>query len=97
MERIELNRLTAGSVFKVGYFSVLGFALPLAVLAGLLAMGGADTVSFNGRYVHGVGGLVAGIALGLILPAILAAFMVLGSLVVRLLRSRGPRLDLRGG
>lgn len=97
MERIELNRLTARSVFKVGYFSVLGFALPLALVAGLLALGGADTVSFNGGYVHGVGGLVAGILIGLILPVIFAAFMVLGSLVVRLSRSRGPRLDLRGG
>ena len=96
MERIEFNRLTARSVFKVGYFSVLGLALPLALVAGLLALGGADTVSFNG-YVHGIGGLVAGVVLGLLLPAIFAAFMVLGSLVVRLSRSRGPRLDLRRG
>lgn len=82
-DRIEFRRLKARSIFKIGYLALLGFVLPLSVLFGLLALAGADTVSLNGRYVHGIGGLLAGIGLGLVLPAILAAFMVVGSLVVR--------------
>ena len=83
MDRIEFRRLKAGSIFKIGYLALLGFVMPLCILFGLLALAGADTVSLNGRYVHGIGGLIAGVGLGLVLPAILAAFMVVGSLVVR--------------
>jgi hypothetical protein len=93
MDRIEFRRLRAGSVFRIGYLALLGFVLPLGILFGLLALGGADTVSFNGRYVHGIGGLVGGIVLGLALPAIFAGFMVVGSLVVRALGRLVPRRD----
>lgn len=83
MESVEFTRLRAGSIFKIGYLAMLGVVLPLTIIAGLMALGGADTVSLNERNVHGVGGLITAVVLGLILPAIFAGIMVLGSFVVR--------------
>ncbi|HYE28054.1 MAG TPA: hypothetical protein VEA61_07455 [Allosphingosinicella sp.] len=91
MERIEFRRLKSGSIFRIGYLALLGFVMPLCLLFGLLALAGADTVTLNGRYVHGFGGLAAALALGLGLPAILAGFMVVGSLVVRAVGRLAPK------
>ena len=96
MDRIAISQLTAGSVFKVGYFCLLGIFLPFFILCGLLAMAGSDVVSVNGRYVHGVEGLVAAVVMAFIFPAIFAGFMVLGALVMRLFARLLPGLSLRG-
>lgn len=95
MDRIEFGQLTAGSLFKIGYFSLLGFVLPFAVVCGLLAMGGADTVQFNGRYIHGTGALPAAIGLGIVLPAIFAGLLTLGGLIMRIFKRLLPGLALR--
>ena len=97
MERIRLGQLSAGSIFKIGFFCLLGILLPLFVVAGLLALGGSDTVSVNGRYVHGASGLFAAIAMGFLFPAFLACLMTIGGLVARLFGNRLPGLTLRGG
>jgi hypothetical protein len=96
MERIELSQLSAGSIFKIGFFCLLGILLPLCVLFGLLALGGANTVSVNGRFVHGAGGLFAAIVMGFLFPAVLAGLMTLGGLVARLFGRMLPGLRLRG-
>ena len=97
MDRIAITQLTAGSVFKVGYFCLLGILLPFFILCGLLAMGGSDVVQVNGRYVHGIEGLIAAIVMAFIFPAIIAGFMTLGALVMRLFARLLPGLSLRGG
>ena len=96
MDRLRIGQLTAGSLFKIGYFCLLGICLPFGILTGLMAMGGTDAVQINGRYVHGVEGLIAGIAIGVIFPAIAAGFMVLGGLVMRMFSKILPGLTLRG-
>ena len=95
MERIAFSRLTAGSLFKIGYLALFGFMLPLFLLFGILALMGMDTVTVNGRYVHGVGGLVAAVVMAFLFPAFLAAFMALGGMLVRMLWGPGPSLELR--
>ena len=97
MDKIQLSELSAGSIFKIGFFCLLGILLPFFVLCGLLALSGSNTVTVNGRYVHGVGGLVAAIAMGFLFPAFLAGLMTLGGLVARLFGGRLPDLTLRGG
>jgi len=97
VERIQLSQLSAGSIFKIGFFCLLGILLPLFILAGLLALGGSDTVTVNGRYVHGPGGLLAAIVMGVLFPTLLAGLMTLGGLVARLFGSKLPGLTLRGG
>lgn len=95
MERIQLNQLSAGAIFKIGYFCLLGVLLPFFILCGLLALAGSDTVSVNGRYLHGVGGLVAAIVMGFVFPAVAAGLMTLGGLVARLFGRALPGLRLR--
>lgn len=97
MDEVRLNRLTMGSVFKIGYFGSIGLILPLCLIFGLLALGGADTVTVNERYVHGIGGLVAAIVMGLLFPLFFAVLLALGSLPLRLMRDWVPKLKLRGG
>ena len=97
MDRIGLAQLSAGSVFKIGYVCLLAIVLPFATLCGVLAIGGADTISVNGRYVHGPGALVAAIVIAFIFPALTAGLMALGSLIARLFGGMLPSLRLRGG
>ena len=97
MDRIRLDQLSASAIFKIGFFCLLGILLPFFILCGVLAMGGSNTVMVNGRYVHGVGGLVASIVLGFLIPAVLAGLMTLGGLVARLFGRMLPGVRLRGG
>jgi hypothetical protein len=96
MERIALSQLTAGSLFKIGYFSLLAVTLPLFTLFGIAAMTGANTVQLNGVYQHGVGGLVAALVMALIFPAIPAVAMMLGGWILGRFGGRWPSLELRG-
>jgi|GEM_PF-3400822 len=96
MERIRLSQLSAGSIFKIGFFCLLGILLPLCLIFGLLALGGSNTVSVNGRFVHGPAGLVAAIVMGFLFPAVLAGLMTLGGLIARLFGGLLPSLRLRG-
>lgn len=97
MDRIRLNQLSAAAIFKIGFFCLLAVLLPFMILCGLLAMGGSNTVMVNGRYVHGVGGLIASLVLGVVMPAVLAGLMTLGGLIARLFGGMLPGLRLRGG
>jgi len=97
MESFRFDRLTAGTIFKIGFFALLGFFLPLFALAGVFAMLGSDVVQVNGRYVHGVSGLVAAIVMAFLFPVILAGAMTLGGLLARLFSGMLPALTLRGG
>ena len=97
MDRIRLNQLSAGAIFKIGFFCLFAILMPIFILCGVLAMGGSDTVSVNGRYVHGIGALIAAIVMGFVFPAVLAGLMTLGGLLARLFGGMLPSLRLRGG
>jgi hypothetical protein len=96
MDRIGLGQLSASAIFKIGFVCLFAILMPFFILCGLLAMGGSDTVSVNGRNVHGVAGLGAAIAMGFIFPALLAGAMTLGGLIARLFGRLLPSLRLRG-
>jgi hypothetical protein len=97
MDRIALSQLTAGSLFKAGYLSLLAVTLPLFTLFGIAAMTGANTVQLNGVYQHGLGALVAALVMALIFPAIPAVAMMLGGWILGRFGRRGPSLQLQGG
>jgi hypothetical protein len=78
---LMIRRLSAGTIYKL--FAV-GFALsvaPFGLLMGVLALLGSDTVTWNGAYVHGLGGLLAGALIGALLSAVLTGLLGTASFV----------------
>jgi hypothetical protein len=95
MDRIALSQLTAGSLFKIGYPTLVVGMFPLFTLFGILALFGGNTVQLNGVYQYGLTGLVTAWVLGLIFPAFLALFMLLGGWILRRLGLASLGLELR--
>lgn len=70
----------------------LGMA-PFLLLAGILAVFGANTVTSGGQNVHGVGALVVCAVLGLIFPAAFAGVQKLGYIFLGLLRRKRSEIE----
>jgi hypothetical protein len=96
MDRIAFGQLTSGALFKLGYLALAVGMLPLFTLFGIIALSGGNTVQLNGVYQHGLSGLVTAWVMGLIFPAVLALFMLLGGWVLRRLGLASMGLKLRG-
>lgn len=64
---------------------VLGLA-PFFLIMGIAAIFGANTVTANGQYAHGVGGLVVAIILNVVFAALLAGLQKFGFLILDLIR-----------
>ncbi len=77
LRAITFGQLHSGTIFKVGFLSNLFFWGLLTLLCGVLALFGYDVVKWNNTYVHGAGGLVAALVIGL-------AFTIVGSIILML-------------
>ncbi len=72
---IEIQRLSAGSIYKLLFIGSTVTCVPLGLVFGVLAYFGADTVTWNGEPLTGFLGLVAGPLMGLFLVAWVVAFI----------------------
>ena len=79
MERLEIKRLSFGTLFKLLFIGMLIPLFLFGFLCGIAALFGANTVTINDVNVYGIQGLLAGMAIGLLLPAV---FAMLFSLVL---------------
>jgi len=79
---ITVQRLLAGTVFKLVGIGLACSVIPLSLLTGLLAMGGASTLMVNRQIVTGMPALVlsplAGALMVLVLTLLLGSCMALG-------------------
>lgn len=55
---ITVKRLRSGTIFKLLLIGNLVFFLPLSLLAGVLSMFGASTVTWNGQVITGLPALL---------------------------------------
>jgi hypothetical protein len=61
---------------------------PLFLLLGASAMFGANTVTFGGQNVHGIGALLVPIVINVVFAAILASLQKLGYVILGLRRRK---------
>lgn len=94
MERIEVSSLSAGSVFRFGFLANAAVLVPIMLVVGLMGMSGGTAVEVNGQPVHGIAGVLTAICLGLVMSTILGVWLLLGTLILRLLKDRGPSLRI---
>lgn len=74
---ISIQRLGIWSVYKLWLIGLGASLIPLGMLFGVLAFFGSDTISWNGRPLHGIAALIGGPFLGAFVALIFTA--VLGS------------------
>lgn len=72
--RFSVQRLSAGSIFKIMFVGLAASLVPLGILFGILAASGFDTVHWNGEALHGVAKLVTGPLLGLLSALMFSVF-----------------------
>jgi len=63
-KKIEVARLSAGSVYKLVAIGTFCCLVPLCTLMGLFALFGAHTLAWNNRPVTGISGFFAGPFIG---------------------------------
>lgn len=97
MDTFSFDRMTAGGFFKVAFFGLLGIMLPFGLVCGVLALLGSNTVTINGSHVHGIGGLIGGITIGVAIPVVFAGLATLGGLIARIFSRMLPVIRLRRG
>lgn len=76
---ITTSGLTLGSVYKLVGVSMLFSLVPFSLLMGLCALAGYGTVTWNGRPLTGIAGLIASPFIGLFIAVMFTALW--GSLV----------------
>lgn len=74
-ESITIQRLSVGSVYKIFAIGCACSFIPFSVLMGVLALFGQNTVTWNGRALVGITGLVASPFIGVFLAALLTGFL----------------------
>jgi hypothetical protein len=72
---ITVNRLSAGTVFKLVATGLACTIIPFSVLMGFLSLFGASTVTWNQQTVTGVYGLIASPFIGLVVVLFLTMFL----------------------
>lgn len=81
-QEIAVQRLSAGSIFKLVAIGTSVTFIPFSVLMGCFALFGANTVTWNNESIHGITGLLAspfiGIFISLIFTLFLGSFIALG-------------------
>lgn len=63
-KKIEISRLSAGSVYKLLAIGALCSFIPFCTLMGVFALFGSHTLSWNDQPVTGIPGLLAGPFIG---------------------------------
>lgn len=76
---ISLQRLSAGSIYKLWFIGLATTLVPLGLVFGVLAWLGSGTVTWYGQNLQGVPGLLAAPLMGLFMAA--AMTLVQGSAV----------------
>ena len=79
MEKLEFQRIGAGSVYKLVFTGFVCGFLPLCIIFGVLALFGMNTVTLNGQPVTGPSALILGPLLGVILSLVFTA--IFGSII----------------
>jgi len=72
-KKIEVSRLSAGSVYKLLAIGTLCSMVPFCTLMGVLALFGSHTLSWNDEPVTGMSGLLAGPFIGAFIGGCVAA------------------------
>jgi len=79
---LQVRKLSLGTVYKLTALGFLFSMVPFAVLMGLFAAFGAETLSWNDQPVTGLTGLIAspfiGLFIALLFSALLGTAMALG-------------------
>jgi len=78
LRSVEFGQLHSGAFFKIGIIGNLFFWGLLGTFLGLLALAGFDVVKWNGVYVHGLFGLIAGALIGGVFSLVGSVIMMLG-------------------
>jgi len=73
MEKLEFQRMGAGSVYKLVFTGLACGFIPLCILCGIMALFGLNTVTWNGQSVTGPSALVAAPLIGLFLSLLFTA------------------------
>jgi len=80
-KKIEVMRLSVGTVYKLFAIGTFCFVIPLCTLLGFFAMFGAHTLAWNGQPVTGPSGIVAGPFIGAFIGAMFVALWGTGCVV----------------
>ena len=83
--------LRATSVFKLIFLSAMTCFFIVAIIFGVMALFGANTVRINGRPIYGVAALPASMMIGLVFSLAFSALSTAGFLLLRL---AFPRLSI---
>ena len=92
----SVNRLSAGSIYKLMFIGLTSSLIPLGFVFGVLAFFGANTVRWNNEPLHGASGLFAGPLLGVVMALFLSAFLGTTSALGLWLYSKFRPLSLSG-
>lgn len=72
---ISIQRLSAGSIFKLVAIGLFGTIIPFSALMGIPALFGAQTVTWNRTAITGLAGLLASPFIGAFLALLLTIFL----------------------
>ncbi|MGD0494320.1 MAG: hypothetical protein ABSC32_22600 [Steroidobacteraceae bacterium] len=68
-----IRRLSTSSVFRIVAAGTFFFFIPLAVLFGVLALFGLNTIRWGNQPIYGISGLLLSPVIGLVLAGLLTA------------------------
>lgn len=92
---MSVQRLSAGTVYKILLVGLAASLVPLGVLFGLLALFGFDTVTWNGQPLHGWRGLLVGPLIGGLMAIMFTAIFGSAAVVGLWLYSKFRPMTLR--
>lgn len=72
---MTIQRLSAGTVFKLTAIGLACSLLPLCIFFGVLAAFGAPTITWNGQHLTGVSGLAMSPVVGLMMTCFGTLFL----------------------
>lgn len=75
MQTISCRGLSVGSLFKILFIGLLIPIFLISVIYGVFALFGFDTVTFDGKHVYGIVGLLVALVIGIVLPSIMSAVL----------------------
>lgn len=93
-ETFSVQRLSAGTVYKLWFIGLVASLVPLGLLCGVLAAFGFNVVTWNGQPLHGVEGLVAAPLVCAFFALFMTAFLGTASFLGLWLYSRFRPLQL---
>ncbi len=73
MTTVKCRGITLGSLYRILFFGLLGPLFIFGTLTGICAFFGYATVTLNNTHVYGLKGLLVGMAIGTVLPALMSS------------------------